>query len=81
MNIQISEDDYYKFNQLRHRVGFIYELSLSNKGTPAWTSEQIAAIFTDLSETLDQISDGITHLNVSQQRSEPALKGPDADLE
>lgn len=81
MNIQISEDDYYKFNQLRHRVGFIHELCLSNKGTPAWNSEQIAAIFTDLSETLDQISAGISQLNVSQQTSERALTDSGVDQE
>lgn len=69
MTVCISEEDLYKLNQLRHRVGFIYELSLNCRDT-TFRSQQIAAIFTEISETLDQISEGIRQSNEPSQMSE-----------
>jgi len=53
---KIDEDEFYSITQLKNKVAFIRKLSeLGGSNSPNITSEQVATIFIEIEDVLDEV--------------------------
>lgn len=53
---KIDEDEFYSINQLKNKVAFIRKLSeLGGSNSSNITSEQVATIFIEIEDVLDEV--------------------------
>ena len=59
----ITEDHFYQFNQLRERIGFIEAITQATRSEIQISSNELAAMFADIHQTLEQVCRHIIQLN------------------